>query len=106
MNAEQQEAHAVDVLKCYTPDIYIGPDITQQCMNQMVDQSRDDMVYLEPVQGTKTRVIVGLLTGGDHVEKIAEISKQLIPLCYVINYQTSSGVGVAVKWTSLMSESV
>lgn len=103
MNSEQHEAYAVDVLKSYTPDVYVGPDIREESMRQMVDPDHEGMVYLEPVHGTTRRVIVSLLKSTDH---LTDISRDLIPVCFAIGNCISNPKTrlVAVKWYNLAGE--
>lgn len=103
MNTERHEAYAVDVLKSYTPDVYVGPDIREESMRQMVDPDHEGMVYLEPVHNTTKRVIVSLLKSADH---LTDISRDLIPFCFAIGSCISNPKTrlVAVKWYNLAGE--
>ena len=103
MNSEQHEAYAVDLLKSYTPDVYVGPDIREESMRQMVDPDHEGMVYLEPVHNTTKRVIVTLLKSADH---LTDISRDLIPCCFAIGNCISNPKTrlVAVKWYNLAGE--
>ena len=101
MNVEQLEAFAVDTLKNYTQDIYVGPDIKTECLEQMLN-SHDELVYLEPVEDTRlSRVVVAKLK---HVDDLDIISKELIPLCFAIAQCVSNAkLECAVKWYNLSS---
>lgn len=101
INQEQLEAHAVDILKTYTPDVYAGPDITWACMNKLLEPDDESLIYMEPCPESNRRVLVANL---DTFEQVKELSRELIPLCYVIG---SSGAAwrkrtntmhVVAKW--------
>lgn len=98
MNDEQREAHAVDVLKSYTSDIYVGPDVETESLEQMAAAFP---VYLKPVQHSTRRVVVGMLRSLEHM---TEISRELIPLCYAIGWasgrKTANG-NIVVKWYNI-----
>ena len=100
--AEQYEANAVAAARMYTEDVYVGPDITSESLEQMVDPDRDGMVYLEVVKDSNRRVIVALLRDE---EAMSNLSKDLIPLCFAIcecvsNYKHHS----AVKWYNIAAD--
>jgi len=99
MNSEQLEAMAVDILKGYTADVYVGPDIDADSMENICTDT-DDMVYLQPVQDTDTRVLMAVLKTPDDITRI---SKELIPLCYVIGNVVAGGKRVVVKWYSVVA---
>ena len=103
MNSEHHEAYAVNLLKSYTPDVYVGPDIHEESMRQMVDPDHEGMVYLEPVVDSKRRVVVSLLRSADH---LTEISRDLVPCCFAIGscISNSKTRRVAVKWYNLSGE--
>ena len=85
---------AVDTLKSYTADVYVGPDVETDSMENMCVDT-DDMVYLQPVNGTDRRVVMAVLNSPDD---IAGISKELLPLCYAIGNVVAGGKRVVVKW--------
>lgn len=87
-----------DTLRCYTPDVYVGPDITNECMDLLAGV-QDEMVYIEPVQDSNRRVVVGILNSMDDIRTI---SKELIPLCYAIGSVVTGGKTV-VKWYNTAS---
>ena len=85
---------AVDTLKSYTSDVYVGPDVETDSMESICVDS-DDLVYLQPVKDTDRRVVMAVLNTPDD---IACISKELIPLCYAIGNVVAGGNRVVVKW--------
>lgn len=94
-NQEQCEAQAVDILKTHTPDVYAGPDITRECMDRMLNPT-EELVYLEPEPDSDRRVVVAKL---NRIELVREISRELIPLCYVIGSTScNSRMQVVAKW--------
>lgn len=95
-NDEQLEAEAVNLIRNYTEDVYIGPDIKSECVEAMVKRHGDEMVYLQPVVGSDRRVIAALLRDAD---TMAEASRYILPYGYVIGQCISNNSGeVAVKW--------
>ena len=98
---EQYEAAAVAAARAYTEDVYVGPDITSESLNQMVNPDLDGMVYLEPSEDTDKRVIVTLLRDEQSLDSLCA---EMTPLCYAIrecvsNYKHHS----AVKWLNVAS---
>lgn len=99
MNSEQLEAHAVDAIKPYTQDIYVGPDIETECMEQILNPTTDELMYLRPVTNSIRRVIVAKLK---HVDDLKSISKELIPMCFAIGHCVSNPrLECVVKWYNL-----
>lgn len=96
---EQYEAAAVAAARTYTEDVYVGPDITSESLNQMVNPDLEGMVYLEPSEDTDKHVIVTLLRDEQSLDSLCA---EMTPLCYAIrecvsNYKHHS----AVKWLNI-----
>lgn len=101
INQEQLEAHAVDILKTYTPDVYAGPDITAACMDKLLEPDDESLIYMEPTTDNDRRVLVAKL---DTFGQVKDISRELIPLCYVIGSsgaawcKHANSMHVVAKW--------
>tara|TARA_B110000495_G_scaffold99534_1_gene86068 strand:- start:1463 stop:1789 length:327 start_codon:yes stop_codon:yes gene_type:complete len=99
VNSEQLEAEAVCIVKSFTDNIYVGLDIYDECISQMLNVNDEGHVFLEPVTGSTRRVIVALLK---HIDDMSIISKRLLPYGYAIAQCLSNEQGEAgVKWYCL-----
>lgn len=100
MNIEQIEAAATTIVREHTEDVYVGPNITEKSMRQMVDAPT--MVYLEPDKTNDRRVIVAHF---DDREEFFKASSKLIHMQYAPGYMTSGKHGnIAVKWVNVSDD--
>jgi len=100
LDNQQRELYATVLVRTYTSDVYVGPDIRWECLEQMANCDDQSSVYLEPVQGSQRRVIVAVLK---NEEQMSDICKQLIPLCYAITQcvKDSTNNRLVVKWMNI-----
>ena len=98
---EQRELYGTAYLRTYTDDVYVGPDIKSECLNQMVDDTLDHMVYLQPEEDSDTRGLVALL---DDVDQMSKVCKYMVTICYAIGECVRGSSGkIAVKWVQLQA---
>ena len=100
LDNEQRELYATAYVRTYTNDVYVGPNIHWECLEQMAECDDHTTVYLKPIDGTTQRVVVAVLK---NEEQMSDICKQLIPLCYAITQcvKGSSNNRVVVKWVNI-----
>jgi hypothetical protein len=98
LNNDQRELYATAFIRTYTNDVYVGPDIEWECLEQMVNCPDGEMVHLKPLPGDTRRVIVAMVKDEN---EMSTISKQFIPLCYAITQCVKSNNRMAVKWVNI-----